>query len=160
MTKAIFNSTWVRCWKIIRIIPFIADSGAFVTGVWVVLRHFEMNWQIGIAVVVFGLVGIAALVSRFERSKSLNQIGDEPLIPQSDNVTKFSARRGSNTPSRGQGFGISANQQRSPIASDQSLKFKAAMGKLRIEIISTRTAVRDSHRRKMLRKKVRSRTCP
>jgi hypothetical protein len=132
MTKALFNSTWMRCWKIIRIIPFLADSGAFVTGVWTLLHHFQMSWGIGIAVVVLGLVGIGAFVSRLERSKSYVQ---PPSPSESNNITPQFSWQVSEVLNRGQRRAkVPANSEISPTPLDHSLKLKVDGEKCELKV--------------------------
>jgi hypothetical protein len=58
----------------------LADSGAFVAGVLALLSQFHLNLALGAAIVALGLVGIDALIKRFERSTTVN--AEEELVRQ------------------------------------------------------------------------------
>jgi len=67
MTKTIFALTWKNGGRIIRLIPFLADSGAFVAGVFSLLGHLKMSVVVGLVGVSLILIGIDLIVSRFNR---------------------------------------------------------------------------------------------
>jgi len=91
MTKALLTLTWKTGCRIIRIVPVLADSGAFVAGVLALLSQFQLNLALGIILVVLGLVGIDALVKRLERSKTLNSEQDarHPIVPGEDTALRM-----------------------------------------------------------------------
>jgi len=86
MTKAILALRLRSCWRIIRFIPFLADSGAFVAGVLALLSQVHMNLVAGIGLVVLVLVGLDALVTKLARSKGLDQNGELPAVSERDEI--------------------------------------------------------------------------
>jgi len=67
MIKAIFALAWKNGGRIIRLIPFLADSGAFVAGVLSLFGQLKMSVVVGVIGVSLILIGIDWLVSRFNR---------------------------------------------------------------------------------------------
>jgi hypothetical protein len=118
-----------------------------------------MNWEVGVAIVMIGLVGIGTLVSRLEHSASLNR--NEELSPATENncTTPHSPRQALEAATRGRAYAAAqVNRVTSPIASNRSLQLKIAIGRFRIELVSKRTAVGDRYRRNSIKRNPRGRS--
>ncbi len=78
MIKAIFALTWKNGGRIIRLIPFLADSGAFVASVLSLFGYLKVSIVLGVIGVSLILIGIDWLVSRFNRLAEKNANSKTP----------------------------------------------------------------------------------
>jgi hypothetical protein len=87
MIKTILALTWKNGGRIVRLIPFLADSGAFVAGVFSLLGHLRMSVLVGVFCVTLVLIGIDWLVSRLDRAVKSNVKSKTPDEQESRSVT-------------------------------------------------------------------------
>lgn len=134
MKKALLTVGWKSCCRIIRIIPVLADSGAFVAGVLALLSQFQLNLALGIIIVVLGLVGIDALIKRLERSRTLNS--EEEARHQSARKTNATQRvlNASRELNQCQLHTTTSEQQFTQLKIDRFLKVKLAWEKCELRL--------------------------